>query len=370
MDRSEIIKNGLNGICPYFTMFPLSFPFSILHSYAARDEWVLDPFCGRGTTNFASRLLGLPSVGIDSNPVAAAITQAKIAKTTPKKVLNSFHRILDEIPLAKDIPEGEFWDLCFHKDVLLTICRLREGLIANCRSETRKALRGIIIGALHGPRPKSKPSYFSNQCQRTYAPKPRYAVNFWKKKNLFPEPVDVLEIIETRAYRYYGEKIPSTEGLALCGDSRKNSIFSTIGEKRKFKWTITSPPYYGMRTYIPDQWLRAWFIGGTPKVDYSQENQIRHESPAIFISELKQVWTNVGQVSTPGASLIVRFGAINDRKNDPKLIIKESLSNTHWKIREIVDAGSASFGKRQAIHFAKTIKPAREEFDLWAVWEG
>ncbi|WP_338066098.1 DNA methyltransferase, partial [Hydrogenibacillus schlegelii] len=40
-------------------MFPLDFPLSHLKE-ARREDWVLDPFCGRGTTLYAARLLGLP----------------------------------------------------------------------------------------------------------------------------------------------------------------------------------------------------------------------------------------------------------------------------------------------------------------------
>lgn len=45
----------LNAVCPYFTMFPLDFPYQHLLD-AQPGEWVLDPFCGRGTTNYAARL--------------------------------------------------------------------------------------------------------------------------------------------------------------------------------------------------------------------------------------------------------------------------------------------------------------------------
>jgi hypothetical protein len=54
-------------------MFPLSFPVRILQR-ASVGDWVLDPFCGRGSTLFAARLLGLPSVGLDSNPDGSART--------------------------------------------------------------------------------------------------------------------------------------------------------------------------------------------------------------------------------------------------------------------------------------------------------
>src|SRR5687767_1656889 len=56
----------LNGICPYYTMYPLDFPLHVLGKRVTSEEWVLDPFCGRGTTNFAARLLGLPTVGLDT----------------------------------------------------------------------------------------------------------------------------------------------------------------------------------------------------------------------------------------------------------------------------------------------------------------
>jgi len=40
-------------------MFPLDFPLDILRKRALPGDRVLDPFCGRGTTNFAARLVGL-----------------------------------------------------------------------------------------------------------------------------------------------------------------------------------------------------------------------------------------------------------------------------------------------------------------------
>jgi 2-polyprenyl-3-methyl-5-hydroxy-6-metoxy-1,4-benzoquinol methylase len=71
----------LNVICPYYTMFPISFPMAALAD-AKAGERVLDPFCGRGTTAYAARLLGLPTVGIDADRVAVTIAKAKLAKRT------------------------------------------------------------------------------------------------------------------------------------------------------------------------------------------------------------------------------------------------------------------------------------------------
>ena len=43
------------------------------------NEFVIDPFCGSGTTNVVSALRGHNTLGIDVNPMSAFITQAKIS---------------------------------------------------------------------------------------------------------------------------------------------------------------------------------------------------------------------------------------------------------------------------------------------------
>jgi len=85
---------ALNGVSAYFTMFPLAFPLDVLRRHAGPDDVVLDPFCGRGTTNYAARLLGLPSFGVDSSPVAAALSAAKLANAAPDAICAEAERVL------------------------------------------------------------------------------------------------------------------------------------------------------------------------------------------------------------------------------------------------------------------------------------
>ena len=361
-------RTALNGICPYFTMFPLDFPYKVLKGNASGGEWILDPFSGRGTTNYASRILGLASVGIDSSAVAVALSRSKLANTSPDRIIKEAERILRTAPDPQNIPVGEFWEWAFHPEVLYQICKFRESLIRDCRSDARVGLRAVIMGALHGPRGKTTKSYFSNQCQRTYAPKPGYAVKYWKKHDLHPELVDVLDIITRRAERYYMHEGTEGVGYILQGDSRDPGVFSRISEK--FDWIITSPPYYGIRTYLPDQWLRVWFLGGPPYVVYSNELQIQHSSQDSFVDQLRLVWRNIGQVCRPRARLVVRFGGINDRRVDTQKLISTSLSGTAWAIDAVTPAGSASDGRRQALHFSHPKGETCEEYDIWATWHG
>src|ERR1700726_3269433 len=65
-------SQALNAVCPYYTMFPLAFPISVLKRGGKPRLRVLRPFCGQGTTIFAARLDGHRAYGIDRSPIAPA----------------------------------------------------------------------------------------------------------------------------------------------------------------------------------------------------------------------------------------------------------------------------------------------------------
>jgi len=360
-------KKRLNAICPYFTMFPLDFPLDILKKWAQPGEYVLDPFCGRGTTNFAARLLGLHSLGVDSNPVAIAITAAKLVSPSVEEILDEAQRILHERQ-PKHIPKGEFWEWAFYPSVLEDLCRFREAFLEECSSEAQIALRGILLGALHGPKQKISPGYLSNQFPRTYAPKPAYALRFWKKHNLTPEPIDIMALIERRAKRYYGIPLPKVHlALVRLADSRDPESLRPVSPEKSYHWIITSPPYYGMRTYIPDQWLRYWFLGGPDQITYNQGVQIAQSRINDFIADLRKVWQNVWLWSAEKARMVIRFGSIPSRSTNPIEIIQNSLRDTGWKITEIKRGGTASNGRRQADAFLSCGGEAAQEYDIWVI---
>jgi hypothetical protein len=102
-------------------------------------------------------------------------------------------------------------------------------------------------------------------------------------------------------------------------------------------------------------------------VHYTNAGQIKHGSADSFAAELQKVWQNTAEASRNGCRLVIRFGAINDRKVDAVELIKSSLSGTRWKIRTIRPAGTASIGRRQALHFFQQPNPPLSEFDVWAI---
>jgi hypothetical protein len=331
-------------------MFPMSFPLEQLMLYPATR--VLDPFCGRGTTIYAARLVGIPVVGVDVNPVAVAIARAKLAKASLGAVIALARTLLSETD--GEVPQGEFWRWCFHSDTLQEIVTLRHKLLQIKDTPTSELLRAVILGILHGPRNIGEPSYLSNQMPRTYASKPDYAVKFWQARELKPVRVDTLAVIRKRVERLLSELPPKVGGRVILGDA----MTSLEQMRSKFDLIVTSPPYYGMRTYISDQWLRAWFVGGPPQVPYATATvgQIaRQPNQAAFTSALAMTWRAVARRSHMGAKLSIRFGAIPSAGTDPEKMILASLreSAAGWVVRDVCSVQPPAKKNRQASQFGR-----------------
>jgi hypothetical protein len=120
-----------------------------------------------------------------------------------------------------------------------------------------------------------------------------------------------------------------------------------------------------MRTYVPDQWLRTWFLGGKADVQYDFTNQLAHGSPEEFSSQLAQVWQRCAEVCRDGAQMIVRFGGIRTRRQDPRAIFRESLRGSGWRLQTARAAGTSTRGKRQAPQFGRSLESPVEEHDFY-----
>lgn len=361
--------NALNAICPYFTMFPLEFPLQALNKHKKDRPVILDPFCGRGTTLFAARKLGLESWGIDSSPVAVAIAKAKLASCELEEPLDLAQELIsDSEPV--DIPETPFFRSAYHRATLRDICALREGLLGlEKETDASTILRAAALGCLHGPLPKNMENagYFSNQMPRTYASKPDYAVNFWKQRNLKAHNIDVVQVLRRKIKRLSGlnHDSPSPTSHILFGDAQSEELFQSVDTAPSV--VITSPPYYGMRTYVQDQWLRNWFLGGPDIVDYSAGPQLDHGGQEAFVTSLGKVWRNVASSAVKSDSLhmYIRFGIIPSASVDAKRLFRASLeeSGDPWRIVSTRTADSANAGKRQADQM-RTGSSAAIEYDF------
>lgn len=357
-------ENALNAICPYFTMFPLEYPLQVLERHKNNAPVVMDPFCGRGTTLFAARKLGLVARGVDSSPIAVAIARAKLALIDTEAVLNLAKTYIARHRSA-ETPDSEFFQYAFAPKVLQQLCAIRKGLMAVKRDhDTTAVLRAAMLGCLHGPLNKSPEcrSYFSNQMPRTFSSKPAYSVRYWRKHGMEPPELDVLQVLRRKLERLRNDQLPLVGGIenARHGDSRLAKSLPI--KTRDFSVVVTSPPYYGMRTYVQDQWLRNWFLGGPGHIEYRNDFQLEHTGTDVFAKSLGCVWRNMARTNADDLDMYIRFGIIPSIKVDAKALLRASLeeSGVEWKEVSVRTANTASSGKRQANQMAASSSAALE----------
>jgi len=87
-----------HGLHPYPAKFIPQIPNALIQALSSVGETVADIFCGSGTTLVEALLLKRNAVGVDANPLACLITQAKTTRLRPED--SGFLRSLAERALA------------------------------------------------------------------------------------------------------------------------------------------------------------------------------------------------------------------------------------------------------------------------------
>lgn len=109
----EFEKSNGNGSTSYMThnfhTYPAKFipqiPKSTIRALTKEGETVLDPFCGCGTTLVEAKLLNRVSIGVDLNPIATLVSQAKTNKLNSEQI-NIISELL--VKIKNDI--GNYYD--------------------------------------------------------------------------------------------------------------------------------------------------------------------------------------------------------------------------------------------------------------------
>lgn len=137
LEMGPLLSYSGNKKVPFLNIyrFEEAFSFELIWKLldrveATEDDYVFDPFCGSGTTLFASAVRGIPSVGVDSLPIAWFVS-----KTLPTFLLlkegeigNMWKELSHLIescipaPIAQDVP---LMKAAFKKDILTTLRKMK-----------------------------------------------------------------------------------------------------------------------------------------------------------------------------------------------------------------------------------------------------
>jgi DNA methylase len=360
------MKHPLHAICPYFAMFPEEFVQNALLTFTRPGQLVLDPFCGRGTAILESVLNNRRALGTDVNPVAACVAGAKADIPTQEAVLRRLGE-LEQMPrqdLEYEIPDDDFFRLCFHPETLREICALRHWLDWKHRSDDR-FIAAVCLGALHGESHRSG-RYLSNRMPRTISTKPSYSIRWWADRGLWPDRRETFAILSELIRYRLSVPVPTELADVRLADARMcGSIFESFREQVQL--IITSPPYIDTTDYAEDQWLRLWFLGGAAIPKRRLYKDDRYRQGKEYWRFLQEVWRGCAVLVAPEATCVVRIGGRKLCPGDLAEGLERSLTNglEGRRVSKIIGPQSSEIRRGQINAFRPGTTARKEEYDFF-----
>ena len=136
-------NGNINSIHPYPAKFISEIPRTLIEIIGLpKNTWVFDPFCGSGSTLVEAQLAGIPSIGIDLNPIACLITQVK-TEPLGEGFLGWAKKVVDKAKKNKEvvIPEIPNLDHWFKKEIQKIVSQLSMQIDAVPDNAIRNALK-------------------------------------------------------------------------------------------------------------------------------------------------------------------------------------------------------------------------------------
>lgn len=305
-------RHPLHSMCSYLGCFPPSVPHRIIEEWVPEGAHILDPFCGAGTTLIEGSLLGHSCLGIDLNPLAVALSLAKVQPITLPDVLDRISDLARSYPGVVDtenVPEE--LRIIFHPRTLGQLTYLKD--ILNPIHPEDLFLRGAVLGIMHGKFRKSgDTAYLSIDMPNTFSMSPEYVMRFVKQHNLRQPAVDVFSKLRERCAWLLREGAlrPKPEIQVLHGDATQLPTILRRENIGHIDAVVTSPPYLGVLRYGAFNWIRLWFLGFEPSpIDKSLDAT---DSLDRYLSFLTSFLLSTARVVKPGAPVILVIGDVEE----------------------------------------------------------
>lgn len=271
----------------YRACFKPQLPRFFITNLTKENDYVYDPFLGRGTTIIEAGLLNRQVIGNDINPLSRILSEPRFL------VPNVFNLIkyLEQIPFQKNLKANIDLSMFYHLDTESEIVSLRNYLLEKEKnkelSDLDKWIRMVATNRLTG-HSKGFFSVYTMPPNQAVSQKRQIKIN--EKRNQKPEYRNVKEII-LRKTKSLIKAIFNKQQQQLK-QIHKTAIFLN-NDARETKeipdnfvqLTVTSPPFLDVVQYAQDNWLRGWF----------NSINIQEVEKKITMSKTVEQWTNVMQ---------------------------------------------------------------------------
>jgi SAM-dependent methyltransferase len=217
------------------------------------DGCVLDPFCGSGSVLTSGYSLGRRAEGVDLNPVACLITEAKLVPAQSEHLAGLADTVRDRTgPLfasdgALDIPNGDRQIEWYHEDTLRELGEIHH-LISRLDDKGAATVALACFSAILWSC-SSPERHWGWVCDNVRPESPAYRPAF----ELFIEKIDLyLDLRRRLGQRRRAWTTDEYNGKVVCGDAAR---VLTALDPGSVDAVITSPPYFSTTDYLASQRL-------------------------------------------------------------------------------------------------------------------
>ena len=346
----NLSNSGIHSFHWYPATYVAAIPETIISIVTKNGDMILDPFCGSGTTGVEATRLNRRFIGIDTNPVAILISEAKvnypeinqltieldniIKKTNPLSVL---HENIAEHPNNDEL---SYW---YHSQtleelnfLLALIIRIENRLI----QRTFLAILSSIFKSC-----SSQGKHWGWVCDNV-KPKPNEIQ--YKDANLtFIN--SVRSFIEVSEFTFneckYHDQSVTRESLRGKSQLINRSCIDAISEmdSNSINAIITSPPYNGVADYIKSQRLTYLWFDIEPLIgdklgfrDFknlrttemgSRANRYKTTSHTLYIEFMNKFLLESFRVIKPGGRMCLVIGESPSRTSTIDIIIEIAIQH-------------------------------------------
>ncbi len=318
--KGEFWSSRQRGLEPihYTISYRASFKPELPEFFIKRNQIVMDPFSGRGTTILQANLMGYKAIHNDLSPVSYFIAKSRQFIPTYEQ----FVERLNKIPFTKkrkepSLEEKQRFYPFFHPETFKEILNLREEYLNNKEDKVLNYIMFIALSRLHG----HSDGFFSVYSFPQFSILPEAQKRNNIKRNIKIEYKDIKSRILKKYIQDHKKNLPDHYKISIFNEYYQlNATNLYLIPDNYVDLTITSPPFLDKVNYKQDNWLRAWFL--------DVEEELWSLPFSIFrnLEDWKNFMTNsiseMIRIIKPGGRIVIEVGEVSYQK---KIIYLEEV---------------------------------------------
>lgn len=340
-DFPDATPSLISNIHPYPAKFISEIPSHLIDClWNGQGDFIIDPFCGSGSTLEAAQRLGIPSVGVDLNPIACLISRVR-TEACDNGFLSVCQEIVDtckSLPFKSDVPPLPNIDHWFMPEIQQALNRLKIEIDKYGNSKYHDALcfcfSSIIVKV-------------SNQDSDT-----RYA---FRDKRRSADDVYAYFLQSAKKLVCAKKETPQTEALVINKNTLKLAADDLPG---RIGMVITSPPYPNAYEYWLYHKYRMYWLGYDPIEVKNEEIGARAKyfkksgyDGYDFAEQMSTLLNILYPLCAEGAYLCFVIG-------------RSKVHGTIYNNDEIISEAALNLGYRHVTTLQRNMNNKRKSFNL------